>query len=49
MADEVVPPVVAAKKPARTHTTFPYYEKENATLRSEFGLPKTRPFRPTQE
>ncbi len=28
---------------------FPYYEKENAALRSEFGLPKTRPFRPTQE
>ncbi|WP_395141133.1 hypothetical protein [Armatimonas sp.] len=28
---------------------FPYYEKENAALRSEFGLPKTRPFRPVQE
>jgi hypothetical protein len=25
---------------------FPYYNKENAALRSEFGLPKTRPFRP---
>lgn len=27
-------------------SAFPYYDKENTALRAEFGLPKTRPFRP---